>query len=42
MPRVNFLGGRFDEGRFGKGPICPAPAITMVFIIVCIGVFSGE
>ena len=25
LPRADFLGGRFAEGRIGKGPICPAP-----------------
>ena len=25
LSSAKFLGGRFAEGRFGKGPICPAP-----------------
>ena len=28
-------GGRFTEGRFGKGPICPAPRTDCVIITNC-------
>ena len=25
LPKAEFLGGRFAEGRLGKGPDCPVP-----------------
>ena len=36
-PGPTFLGGRFAEGRFGKGPIRPAG--NLFFLSICINVF---